>query len=195
MPYLNGFEMCTQVKSDERICHIPFILLTANAGEIPTIIGFETGADDYITKPFSLKLLEARLINLLESRRKLREIFSHQLPVLPKNSGLSKLDESFLEKIHTVVKNNISNVNLDADLIVKELLMSRTNLYRKLKALTNQSVHEFIRMVRLKQAAELLRQGESNISEIAVKVGFNDRSYFTYSFKKMFGLTPSDYIK
>ena len=195
MPLMDGFEMCDKIKTDERTSHIPLILLTSNTGETPTIKGYNIGADDYVTKPFSMKVLDARLKNLLESRRTLREIYSRQFLLAPKESGLSKMDEAFVNKLIEVIEKNLSESDLDADRLMKEMGMSRSNLYRKLKALTNQSVHEFIRMVRLKKASELLRNGEANVSEVAFSVGFNDRSYFSISFKKMFGKSPSEFIQ
>ena len=194
MPEINGFDLCQKLKRDERTSHIPIILLTANVGEIPTIKGFETGADDYITKPFNLRILTVRVRNLIDSRKKLRELFSKQLPVISKISGISQIDERFLEKVNEFVNKNISNTNLNADFLASELAMTTRTLYRKIKSSTNQTVHEYIKIIRLKKALELLQKGTANVSDIAIMVGFNDRHYFSMSFKKLFGKNPSDIL-
>ena len=194
MPEINGFDLCQKLKSDERTSHIPVILLTANVGEIPTIKGFETGADDYITKPFNLRILTVRVKNLIDSRKKLRELFSSQLPGKTKVPGLSKLDEQFLEKLNVIVNKNISNPDLDASMLADNLVMTSRTLYRKVRALTNQTVHEYIKIIRLNKALELLQEGTAKATDIAFMVGFKEYNYFRESFKKLFGKNPSDFL-
>lgn len=194
MPNMNGIELCNKVKSDIRTSHIPIILLSARTPLIFKIEGLETGADDYITKPFSVNVLEARVSNLVESRRKLRDRYRQEITLQPKNVAITSPDEKFLTKVMAFIEANISEPNLTVEELGKEIGMSRVTLYRKIKALTNQTAIEFIRGVRIKRAAQLLEQNKFNVNEVSYMVGFMDVDYFRKCFKEQFGHTPKEYM-
>lgn len=193
MPEMSGTELCSRIKSDSRTSHIPVILLTARTPLIFKIEGLETGADDYITKPFNLGFLEARIWNLLESRKKLRDRFSKEITLQPANIAITSPDEKFLEKAMAYIEANIVEPSLSVEELGKQVAMSRVTLYRKIKALTNQTTIEFIRTVRLKRAAQLLEQNKFNVNEVSYLVGFTDVDYFRKCFKEQFGYTPKEY--
>jgi DNA-binding response OmpR family regulator/anti-sigma regulatory factor (Ser/Thr protein kinase) len=195
MPEMDGFELCNKLKKDERTSHIPLILLTAKADIKDKIEGLETGADDYIMKPFDAKELQVRIKNLIEQRKKLRERFSIEATIPIKKGKYSQIDGQFLKKVMGVIEKHISESEFSLDDFSKEIGMSRLQLHRKIRALTNHSPHNFIRFVRLKHAAELLSKGAGSISEIAYDFGFSNPSHFTRVFKEQFGKSPSDYIK
>ncbi|GEM_PF-275566 len=195
MPVKDGIELCSQLKKSEHTSHIPIILLTARTSLIFKVEGIETGADDYITKPFSPQLLGVRVRNLIEQRKNLKRRFSDKLYVKPKEITLNSLDEKFLQKVIEMVEENMGNSEYGIDDLCSDLGMSRIQLYRKLKALTGLSANEFIRSQRLQRAAQLLNQNQLNISQITYEVGFNDLKYFRSRFQEHFGMTPSDYIK
>ena len=195
MPEMDGVELCKSLKTDERTSHIPVIMLTAKASVEDRIEGLETGADDYITKPFNMKELKVRINNLIEQRRKLRERFTKELNLGPKDIAVTSADERFLNRIIEVIENNITDADLDVAGLSNQAAMSRMQLYRKIKALTDQTPSEFIRTIRLKRAAQLMRDKFGNIAEITYEAGFNHPSYFAKSFKELFGESPSDYIK
>lgn len=194
MPNMNGIELCNKVKSDIRTSHIPIILLSARTPLIFKIEGLETGADDYITKPFSVNVLEARVSNLVASRKKLRDRYRQEITLQPTNVAITSPDEKFLTKVMKFIEDNISEPNLTVEELGKEIGMSRVTLYRKIKALTNQTAIEFIRGVRIKRAAQLLEQNKFNVSEISYMVGFMDVDYFRKCFKEQFGHTPKEYM-
>jgi signal transduction histidine kinase/DNA-binding response OmpR family regulator len=195
MPKLNGYEFCSKIKTDERTSHIPVILLTSKAETNSKIIGLETGADDYITKPFYSTELLLRVKNLIDQRKKLREKFGKEITLEPKNIAVTSTDEKFLTRVLEIVEKNVSNENFSAEDFAENVGMSKTHLNRKLNALTDASANEFIRTYRLKKAARLLSDKSGNISEIAYEVGFSNPSYFAESFKKLFGYTPSEYLQ
>jgi signal transduction histidine kinase/DNA-binding response OmpR family regulator len=193
MPMMDGIELCRQLKTNECTSHIPVILLTAKAGEASQLEGLETGADDYLTKPFSRKELKVRIKNLIEQRARLRACFSKKVSVEPKQVAVTSADEKFLQRALAVVEANMANAEFDVETFGREVGMSRTHIHRKLKALTDQSVSEFIRTIRLKRAAQLLSQKAGNVSEIAYLVGFKEQSYFSRCFQQTFGCAPSEY--
>lgn len=195
MPQMTGVELCTNIKTNASTSHIPVVILTSKSSNESKLLGLETGADDYITKPFNASLLEVRVKNILENRRKLRELFSTSPKIRPREITLNSSDEHFLERVIKIVEDNMGNINLDIAFLEAELKMSNMQLYRKLKSLTNLSGNEFIKNVRLKKAVQLLETESFNVSEIAYKVGFNDPSYFSRIFKKQYGKTPSDYVE
>ncbi len=190
MPEMSGTELCSKLKSTEATSHIPVILLTARTPLIYKMEGLETGADDYITKPFSLKIVEARVWNLLELRRQLRERYRKEVSFTPKNIAISSPDEKFIEKVMKFIEDNLGESTLSVEELGKEIGMSRVTLYRKIKALTNQTTIEIIRSVRLKRAAQFLETGHYNVSEVAYMVGFTDLDYFRKCFKEQFNKTP-----
>ena len=193
MPLMTGVELCEKIKQNPNTSHIPVIILTSKSSNESKLMGLETGADDYITKPFNANLLEVRVKNILENRKKLRELFSNSSKIKIREITLNSSDEHFLERIIKIVEDNISNINLDITFLEAELKMSNMQMYRKLKSLTNLSGNEFIKNIRLKKAVQLLESENYNVSEIAYKVGFNDPSYFSRIFKKQYGKAPSEY--
>lgn len=193
MPGMSGTELCKLLKNDTRTSHIPVVLLTARSQLNYQIEGLETGADDYITKPFSLSLLDVRINNLLQSRRLLRERFSRGLTLQPSELAITPADEVFLEKLMHFIEENMMEPTLQVDELGKVVNMSRTTLYRKLKALTGLSAIEFIRDLRLKRSAQLLQRKEYTVNEVAYMVGFADVDYFRKCFKQQFGKTPKEY--
>ncbi len=193
MPGLDGMDLCEQLKTDELTSHIPIILLTARADMDSKLKGLETGADEYISKPFGLVELQARVKNLLEGRKKLRERFSRQLTLHPTELVVMSLDEQFLRKVLAVTEANLANVAFDVDLFSREMGLSRTQLHRKLTALTEQSPNEFIRAIRLRRAASLLEQHQGNVADVAYQVGFSSPNYFTKCFRDCYGQTPTEY--
>lgn len=193
MPITDGITLCKNLKTDTKTSHIPVVLLTARTPIIFNIEGLETGADDYITKPFNLNMLEARVWNLLDNRQKLRERYSKEVTLQPTNVAITSPDEKFLEKIMAFIEKNIAEPELSVEELGNVAGMSRVTLYRKIKALTNQTAIEFIRSVRLKRAAQLLQQNKFNVNEVAYMVGFSDVDYFRRCFKEEFKLTPKEY--
>ena len=194
MPVLDGMAMCRQLKEDAAICHIPVILLTARGSEENQLEGLERGADDYISKPFHMPILQARIHNMLESRRLLRERFAREpLSVEPSEVTVTSVDELFLKRAIEAVEDNMSEEAFNVEALAAALHMSRSALYLKLKALVDQTPQAFMRTLRLKRGAQLLRDGAGNISEIAAEVGFLEPTHFSRGFKKQFGMSPSQY--
>ncbi len=193
MPGMDGVELTEKLKTDDITCHIPVILLTAKNTVEFKIKGLEIGADDYICKPFNVKLLKIRIRNLIDSRKMLQQKFRKDILLEPKEVTVTSSDEKFLTRAMEVVENHISDSNFSVMVFVKEMGMSRSVMYRKLEAVTGQSVNEFIRTIRLKRAAQLLSLNEFTISEVTYEVGFNDPQYFSKCFSKQFGKTPSAY--
>ena len=194
MPRMDGVELCTQLKQDERTSHIPIIMLTARADMESKLEGLEVGADAYITKPFESRELEKRILNLIEVRESLREHFRQELNPLPASMSATVVDEKFLQRCFDTVLEHITDNDFGVDQLARELHMSRQHLNRKLKALSGDTPRRFIRSVRLKRAARLLQQNPTSILEIAYQVGFSNPSYFSECFHHEFGVTPKEYI-
>jgi signal transduction histidine kinase/AraC-like DNA-binding protein len=195
MPEMDGVELCEKLKTDERTSHIPVIMLTAKASVESRLKGLETGADDYMTKPFNMKELRIRINNLIEQRRKLRERFGKDTRLEPKDIAVTSQDEKFLNRTMEIIEKNLGDCDFEVTLLADDLGMSRMQLFRKLKALTNQTPSEFVRTVRLKRAARLMKKNFGNIAEITYEVGFNNLSYFAKCFKELYGMLPSEYVK
>jgi len=195
MPVMNGKEFCRKIKKDERTSHIPVVLLTALHSNENQIAGIDAGADDYITKPFDISLLKARVDNMLYIRKALRERYSKEMVLKPTEIVLSSPDEKFLKRVIHVIEKNIDNIELDVDTLSQQIGVSRTQLYRKIAALTDMSAKEFVRDIRLKRVAQLIVQDKLTISEIALKTGFNDISYFRKCFKEKYGMSASEFLK
>jgi signal transduction histidine kinase/ligand-binding sensor domain-containing protein/DNA-binding response OmpR family regulator len=193
MPRMDGLELCRHLKTDERTSHIPVILLTARASVESKLDGLETGADDYVTKPFHPQELRARVRNLIDGRKNLRIRFAREVKLQPRDITVTSADERFLQNAIAVVEKHMGNSDFSVEALETEMSMSKMQLYRKLKALTDQSPSEFVRTLRLKRAASLIAQRSGNISEIAYEVGFNNLSYFAKCFKEMYGVPPSEY--
>ena len=192
MPEMDGFELCRTLKEDERTSHIPVVLLTAKAGQEHKVAGLETGADDYLTKPFDEKELRVRVRNLIEQRRQLREKFGGELVLRPSAVAVTSVDQRFLEKVKETIEANLGNEQFSVTELAEAVAFSRSQLHRKLKSLTDKSPNELIRNFRLTRAKELLEQGAGNVSEVALEVGYGNLSYFTKSFKEAFGQLPSE---
>lgn len=194
MPEMDGMELCRHIKTDERLNHIPVIMLTARANYIHQLSGFEQGADAYITKPFSLQLLQLQVSNILASKQAIRQKFSREYLLQPQKSTLLSPDEKFLGKLMSIIEKNMDNACFGVTELMDEIGMSKNVLYKKIQALTNLSVADFIKSIRLQKAAQLLDQNKLTIAEVAFAVGFNDRKYFSKEFKKQFDLSPSEYL-
>lgn len=193
MPRMNGMELTASIKSDERTSHIPVILLTAKSGQESRIDGLKTGADDYLTKPFSVEELTVRVKNLIALRKKLAERYRERIRVHVTAQEEMSLDDKFLMRAKAIVEANMEDVLFSVEKLAEEMNLSRTQLLRKLKALTGLAPNDFIRDLRLQKAAEMIRQKADTITQIGYAVGFNDQSYFSKSFKKEFGETPTEY--
>lgn len=193
MPRMDGMELTANIKSDERTSHIPVILLTAKSGQESRIDGLKTGADDYLTKPFSVEELTVRVRNLIELRKKLAERYRERIRVQVTSAEEMSLDDKFLMRAKEIVEANMEDVLFSVERMAEEINLSRTQLLRKLKALTGLAPNDFIRDLRLQKAAEMIRQKADTITQIGYAVGFNDQSYFSKSFKKEFGETPTEY--
>lgn len=194
MPEMDGFELCTKIRSQETTSHIPFVLLTARAAIEDRLAGFELGADEYLTKPFNVNELLVRINNLLEQRRNLRERFGKEIKIQPKDITVTSMDERFLQKVIAKMEERISDSSFSVETFSMEIGMSRKNFHRKLAALIDQTPNEFIRIFRLKRAAQLLEQKSGNVSEIAYQVGFENLSYFAKCFKEQFGVLPNEFL-
>ena len=193
MPDMDGLELCHQIKTDERTSHIPFLLLTALSAPDKRLEGLETGADDYLTKPFDARELLVRIQNLIASRQRLHERFSREIRVQPKDITVTSADEKFLLRVIKAVEENMANADFTPYQFGLEVGLSRMQLHRKLVALTGQATGDFIRVMRLKRAAQLLEGQAGGVSEIAYGVGFNSMSYFSKCFREQFGVTPNEY--
>lgn len=195
MPVMDGIEYCRRIKSDPRTCHIPVVLLTAKTGENSQVIGLDAGADDYIAKPFKVKLLKARINNIISTRRKLHELFSSHRNFELVEFIANDHDKEFIQKLDCIIKVNVKNADFNQEVLTREIGMSKTQLYRKLKALTGKTVHEYIRNYRLRVAHDIISQSDHLIYEIAYEVGFSDAAYFSKSFHAYFGVWPKDLRK
>ena len=191
MPLMNGYELCDKVKNDFNLSHIPFVLLTANATLDDKVKGMYAGADSYITKPFDIHYLDAVIHSLLVNRQKLREKFLGLEPVKNKDSKISEKEIEFINNLKQFILDNISEPDLNIDMLVKRFAISRSQLNRKIKAVTGMTPNNYIKTLRLKKAYELLKDKNSRVSEVAYTVGFSDPNYFTICFKKEFGENPS----
>lgn len=194
MPLMNGIELCNTLKTDPRTSHIPVILLTAGFDEEVELEGLISGADDYVTKPFKLAVLEQRIANLITTRKTLRDRYSQELILKPKNLKVTSADEKFLNDIQKILDEHLTDPDFTAEKFSEYANMSRMQLHRKLMAFTGLSTSAFIRSQRLKMALPLLENSSQNISEVAYAVGFGTPSYFMKCFKETFNQTPSNYL-
>jgi len=192
MPKMDGFAMTEKLKKDVRTSHIPVILLTAKAGQQHKVEGLETGADDYLTKPFDGKELLVRLHNLVHQRKLLRKKFAGNILLKPSEIAVNSADEIFLNKVLVAIETNMGDEDFGVEQLAKEVTMSRSQLHRKLLALTGQPPSEMLRNTRLLRAKELLQKKAATPSEVAYQVGFNSHTYFSRCFKEEFGISPSE---
>ncbi|MCB0570246.1 MAG: response regulator [Phaeodactylibacter sp.] len=193
MPYIDGLELCSRLKNNIQTSHIPIILLTAKAMVENWVDGLESGADDYVPKPFNLRILIARINNLIRSRQQLKLLFGKGPAPLPEEVACSSLDEKFLKEAYHILETHYTDQEFSHGQFANKMCMSRSLLYKKIKSLTDMSVTDFINFFKLKKAAQLLRQKEVNISEVAYNTGFSDPKYFSRVFRKFYGMSPSEY--
>jgi ligand-binding sensor domain-containing protein/signal transduction histidine kinase/DNA-binding response OmpR family regulator len=203
MPQMDGFQLCHQLKTDERTSHIPVILLTAKSSQTDQVSGLETGADLYLTKPFSTKILELNVRNLLASREKMRQKFNQQInPAIAVHTAevevveetyVNPVDKEFLDRVIKLIEEHMDDPAFGVDMLAKKVGMSQPVLYKKLKAVTSMSVNDFVKSLRMKQAAFLLQQKQLAVYEIAYTVGYSDSKYFSKEFKKIYGKSPSEF--
>ena len=195
MPEMNGIDLCLKIKNDKRTSHIPVILLTALMGEEQQLKGLETGASDYMTKPFNFEILQSKIRNILSQQEYMRKTYQKQLEVKPTEMEVESPDEQFIKKVVLLIDNNIANPNFSIEELSSEMFMSRYTLYKKILAMTGKTPNELVRSMRLKRAAQLLETGHFTISQIAHKVGFKSQKYFVKSFKAEFDTIPSRYVE
>ena len=195
MPEMDGFELCRNIKSNIEFCHIPVVLLTAKNDLDSKIEGLKMGADVYIEKPFSFQYLLAQLTSLFDNRKREKEAFMRK-PFLPVTSmGMSKADEELMNKLIGIIEDNITDPNFGVERLSEIVFMSRSSLHRKIKVIAGTSPADFIRLIRLKKATELIIDGRHRIGEICFLVGINSPSYFIKLFQKQFGMTPKEFEK
>jgi DNA-binding response OmpR family regulator len=195
MPEMDGFELCRRIKTDIDTSHIPTVLLTARNLEEDKIEGYQTGADEYLPKPFNVHVLRARLRNLLDSRQRLKEKFLNSGVLPAKEVTTNTLDEVFLDKVTKAILENISDPDFSLESLLEKVGISRSHFFRKINSLTGQNPSNFIRTVRLKYATGLLIQNQYSIKEISYMSGFNSSAYFSKTFRELFGKTPQQYIE
>ncbi len=195
MPEMDGYSLCRTLKTNEKTNHIPVILLTAKATTENKLEGLELGADDYLMKPFNPEELQVRVRNLIQLRKQLREKFSSEMLLKPGVVTVPSQHKVFLEKVTSAIEQHIFEEEFSVEALAAEVGMSRSQLHRKLKALTNKGPNELIRSFRLQRAAELIRQDAGSLAEIAYQVGFGSQAHFSRSFGEEFGMSPSDYRK
>jgi DNA-binding response OmpR family regulator len=192
MPEMNGYELCSNLKSDVRTSHIPVILLTALADKSDKMEGLGLGADDFLVKPFDAQELLIRVRNLIANRKMMQERFSFGIPWKGVEAEAGSLDDQFLRKAFKAVADHLSDEDFSVEQFASEVFLSRAQLHRKLKALTNLSPLDFIRIFRLQRAKELLEKNQGTVAEVADMVGFTNHSYFAKIFQQQFGCLPSE---
>ncbi len=193
MPVMDGLEFCKTLKENLKYSHIPVILLTAKTNIESKIEGINYGADEYIEKPYSIDYLIARIDNLLENRRKIKEAFRNSPELAYQSITYSKADEAFIQKLIHIIHSNLDEPNLNIDKLAEEMAVSRSTLYRKVNNISELSPNDFILLIRLKKAAELIKENKYQINEIAYMVGFSSPNYFSKCFFKQFGVLPKDF--
>ncbi|OOQ59414.1 hybrid sensor histidine kinase/response regulator [Mucilaginibacter pedocola] len=193
MPEMNGIDLCVKIKADKRTSHIPVILLTAMTGEDQQLKGLETGATDYLTKPFNFDILQSKIKNILSQQESMRKTYTKQVEVNPSEMVTDSPDEAFFKKVLVLIDKNISNPNFSVEELSSEVFVSRYTLYKKILAMTGKTPNEFVRSMRMKRAAQLLESGHLTISQVCHKVGFKSQKYFVKMFKEEFNSIPSKY--
>jgi signal transduction histidine kinase/ligand-binding sensor domain-containing protein/DNA-binding response OmpR family regulator len=195
LPEMNGLEIVQRIRSEFQTCHIPVILLTALSSGEHQLKGIEAGADAYITKPFSLRFLQTTIIRIIEQREKIRKRFANDPDFFTVHISENEADQQFLDKLNQIIDRNIDNSQFSVDEFAAAMKLGRTLFFKKIKGLTGYSPNEYIRLVRVKKASELLNTGDYTIAEVAYKVGMNDPFYFSKCFKAQFGVPPSVHLK
>jgi YesN/AraC family two-component response regulator len=193
MPEMDGFELCQTIKDRFETCHIPFVLLTAKSGSDSKLEGLDVGADGYINKPFHLRELELTVRNILRSKQNIRNSFLNpgDLKENKQIAGLNIKDQLFLEKLGKIIFDDLENPDLTVEFLCDKMFISRTLLHMKMKKITGLSTSEYVRNIKLNEAKIMLEKGLYTVSEVAFKVGFNDPSYFSKTFKHFFNVPPS----
>jgi signal transduction histidine kinase/ligand-binding sensor domain-containing protein/CheY-like chemotaxis protein/AraC-like DNA-binding protein len=194
MPEMNGNDLCLKIKNDKRTSHIPVILLTALVGEDLQLKGLETGASDYLTKPFNFEILQSKIRNILSQQEHMRKTYQKQVEVTPTEMHVDSPDELFIKKVLLLIDNNISNPNFSVEELSNDVFVSRYTLYKKILSMTGKTPNELVRSMRLKRAAQLLETGHLTISQICHKVGFKSQKYCVKSFKTEYNTIPSRYV-
>lgn len=202
MPVMDGIELCRHIKEDMRTSHIPVILLTAKDTLQDKEEGYAAGADSFITKPFSARLLNSRINNILENRRKIAGVItsipeteSEQKHIENERKNLNRLDQEFLNKVTAIIEENLSMEKMDVAFIADKMCMSHSTLYRKIKGLTEMSVNEFVRKIKMKKGMELINSGQYSLAEVSDLTGFSSVAYFRQCFKDEYGMAPTEYLK
>ncbi len=195
MPEMDGTELCRTIKTDLRISHIPVVLLTARAEDEQRLQGYQTGADAYVTKPFRLDILRVRITNLISQRERLQKQFQQHVEIRPSEVAVRSMDEQFVNNAVKVVEENMANAEYTVEQLSEAMSMSRVYLYKKILSLTGKTPIEFIRIIRIRRAANLLEKSQLTVSEIAYQVGFNNPKYFTKLFKEEYQVLPTAYRK
>lgn len=195
IPKISGDEMCKKIKNNNITSHIPIILLTAKSSSKDKISGLEFGADDYLIKPFNEKELIARITNIIDQRKNLREKYLKEAEIQPTEVAVSSVDKEFIKNVIEIIDNKISEKQFSVELLASEMAMSRTQLYRKFVQILGEKPNEFIRKYRIKRAALLIEKRFGNITDIAYEVGFENISYFAKCFKRIYNQSPHNYEK
>ena len=195
MPEMDGYKLCELIKTNETTSHIPVILLTAKADRESRLTGLETGADDYLSKPFDADELRLIVRNRIEERNKMKERFSREVTLEPRQISITSLDEKFITKVLAIIEAHMDDEDFSIDELSREAGYSNMHFYRKIKALAGQTPSQFLRTIRLKRAAELLSKNSDNVTQIAYSVGFSSLSYFNKCFKEQFGMTPGQFAE
>jgi signal transduction histidine kinase/ligand-binding sensor domain-containing protein/CheY-like chemotaxis protein/AraC-like DNA-binding protein len=195
MPEMNGIDLCLKIKNDKRTSHIPVILLTALSGADQQLKGLETGASDYLTKPFNFEILQSKIRNILSQQEYMRKTYQKQVEVTPTELLVVSPDEEFIKKVLILIDSNISNPNFSVEELSNDVFVSRYTLYKKILSMTGKTPNELVRSMRLKRAAQLLETGHLTISQVCHKVGFKSQKYFVKSFKSEFSTIPSRYAE
>ncbi len=192
MPELDGIALSKKLKKEFNTCHIPIILLTTLDEDEDKIKGIESGADDYIIKPFNAKILLSKAMSLIESRKTLQRKFVSDVQSVPSEIAITSMDEKFIQDAIAVIELHMEDSEFNVELFSTAMHVSQSSLLRKLKGITGQSPNQFIRSIRLKRAAQLLQGSNFNVNEVCYKVGFNDVKYFRQCYQKQFGVNPGD---
>ncbi|GAA4271206.1 two-component regulator propeller domain-containing protein [Aquimarina gracilis] len=192
MPEMNGFDFCSKIKTDIQTSHIPLLMLTAKTMHEDRLIGIESGADAYMSKPFDLRVLKSRLAQLLSSRQVLFNKYFSAISDTEINENTTSLDKEFIEKVLKYINESLSDPDLSVEILASQLHLSRSQFYRKIKTLTGQTANQFLRNIRLQRAKQILEKGYDNISDVCYQVGFSSPSYFTKCFKNHFGVLPTE---
>jgi AraC-like DNA-binding protein len=194
MPIMSGIELCRKLKSDKRTSFIPVILLTALTGEEDQVRGLETGANDYLTKPFNFQILNAKVRNLIGLNQRLKNTYSKQIQIIAPEIQIESADEKFLSNVAQLVEERLNDANFSIEELSRNLGMSRSSLYNKVFELTGLAPVEYVRSIKLQKAAVLIEKSQYTIREIAFMTGFATPGYFSKLFKAKYDLSPSEYL-